>query len=90
MASYLLHDARLALGEGDVPTRLVLNELDIDLPSLAAWFVVVIVVVVGGGTDARPLEASVFSALCAVAVTGRNRVVVTGGRLGRIGKVGHI
>jgi len=44
--TYLLHDAGLALGEGNVPTRLVLDELDLDLSTLAARLIVVIVVVV--------------------------------------------
>lgn len=37
----LLHDAGLSLGEGDVTTRLVLDELDLDLSSLAAGLVLV-------------------------------------------------
>lgn len=86
---YLLHDASLALGEGNVPTRFVLNELDVNLPSLATGLVVVIVIVVGGRADARTFDASVLPTGCAVAVTGRDRVVVDGWRLGGIGKVGH-
>lgn len=89
-SSYLLHDARFALGEGNVPTRFVLDEFDVNLPSLPTGLVVVIVVIVGGGTDARSFDAAVFPPLCAVTVAGRNRVVVDGWRLGRIGKVGHV
>ena len=43
--TYLLHDTSLALGEGDVPTRLVLDELDLNLSSLAAGLVIIVVVV---------------------------------------------
>lgn len=74
--TYLLHDAGLALGEGDVPPRLVLDELDLDLPALAAGLVVVIVVVVLGGT--RALCAAVGIALDESAVVGE--VVVDAGR----------
>ena len=55
--TYLLHDTSLALGEGDVTTRLVLDELDFDLPALATWLVVVVVIVVGGA-GARTLDAA--------------------------------
>lgn len=90
MGSYLLHDARLALGEGNVPSRFVLDEFDVDLPPFTTRLVVVIVIFVGGGTDARSFDTAIFSTLCAVTVTGRNRVVVDRRRLGRIGKVGHV
>ena len=47
---YLLHDARLSLGEGDMASALVLNVLNLDLAasgSLAGHlFIVVIVVIV--------------------------------------------
>jgi hypothetical protein len=81
----LLHDACLALGEGDVSTRLVLNELDLDLASLATGLVIVIVVVVGcAGT--RALDASALE--CAIAVL---EVIGSGGRVGLVigGDLGH-
>lgn len=55
--TYLLHDTGFALGEGDVPTRLVLDELDLNLPALAAGLVIVVVVVVG--SRSRTLSAAV-------------------------------
>ena len=64
--TYLLHDTSLALGEGDVPTRLVLDELDLNLSSLAAGLVIIVVVVVGSG--ARTLDAAVLHAHGAIAV----------------------
>lgn len=72
-----------------MPTGLVLDEFNVDLSSLPTRLVVVIIIVVGGGTDARSFDAAILSTLCAVAVAGRNRVVVDGWRLGGIGKVGH-
>lgn len=57
-ATYLLHDARLPLGEGNVSTRLVLNELDLDLATLAAGLVVVVVVIVVGGGLALALDTA--------------------------------
>ena len=58
MSAYLLHDTSLALGEGDVTTRLVLDELDLDLAPLATGLVVVVVIVVGGSAGARALDTS--------------------------------
>lgn len=74
--TYLLHDTSLALGEGDVPTRLVLDELDLNLSSLAAGLVIIVVVVVGSG--ARTLDAAVLHAHGAIAVVvdRRRRVLV--------------
>lgn len=48
----LLHDTSLALREGDVTTRLILNELDLDLATLTARLVIIIVLVVGAHTVA--------------------------------------
>jgi hypothetical protein len=45
----LLHDARLPLGKCDVATRLVCDELDLNLSALATGLIIVIIVVVGGG-----------------------------------------
>lgn len=56
--------------------RLVLDELDLNLPSLAAGLVVVVIVVVLGG--ARALGAAVCIGLDEGAVVGE--VVVDGGR----------
>ena len=74
----LLHDAGLALGEGDVSTRLVLDELDLDLASLATRLVIVIVVVVGGA-GTRALDASALEAAIAVL-----EVIGRGGRVGLV------
>lgn len=68
--TYLLHDSSLSLGEGDVPSRFVLDKLDVNLSPLATGLVVVVVVVVGSGTDARTLDASSI----AIAIAGE-RVV---------------
>src|SRR3569833_4672852 len=47
-STHLLHDAGLSLGIGDVTTRLVADELDLDLAALASALLVVVVIVVGG------------------------------------------
>lgn len=57
-ATHLLHDAGLALGKGNVSTRLVLDELDLNLATLTAGLVVVVVVIVGGGGLALALDAA--------------------------------
>jgi len=59
--AYLLHDASFALRKGDMPTRLVLNELDFNLPSLTARLVIIVIVVVGGSAGALTLVASGFN-----------------------------
>jgi hypothetical protein len=48
-STHLLHNAGFALGEGNVATRLVADELDLDLATLATALVVVVVVVIRGG-----------------------------------------
>ena len=81
--THLLHDAGLPLGEGDVTTRLVLDELDLNLATLAAGLVVVIVVVVGGGAGALALDAAVLGpAIVEVVVF----LVVVGGILDQLGR----
>ena len=47
--AHLLHDTGLALGKGDVTTRLVGDEFDLNLPPLATGLVIIIVIVVGSG-----------------------------------------
>lgn len=62
-----------------MPSRLVLDKLDLNLPPLTTWLVIIIVVVVGGsGRGARALDASLGAAI-AVA-----QVVLVGGRVGLI------
>ena len=83
---YLLHDAGLALGEGDVATRLVADELDLNLAPLATTLLVVIIVVVGR-TRARTLDAAALS--CAIADGMRIVELGRGGLVVLIGDVGH-
>ena len=72
----LLHDAGLALGESDVTTRLVLDELDLNLSPLATWLVVVVVIVVGGGARSLCRSLSAVAVADRVIVGGRRRVLV--------------
>lgn len=78
LSAHLLHDTSLPLGEGDVPPRLVLDELDLNLSSLATWLVVIVVVVVGrSGGGARALDSSVLNAI-AIVVVGSRAVLLLG------------
>lgn len=70
----LLHDTSLPLGEGNMATRLVLNELDLNLAALTAGLVIIIVVVLG--THAAALGTTGVSA-----VTGLLEVIVGGRKL---------
>ena len=81
--TYLLHDTGLALREGDVATRLVLDELDLDLPALAAGLVFIVVVVVGSRTWALGAAVRIAAGQLAVAVVveRRRRVLVVLGDL---------
>lgn len=84
--AYLLHDTSLSLGEGNVTTRLILDKLDLDLPSLATGLVVVIVVVVGrrwalAFGAAACVEGAVAIASVVVS-TWRGVVVVIGNLVG--------
>jgi len=65
--THLLHNTSFALGESYVSPRFVLDELDLNLSSLATRLVIVIVVVVG---SAGPwtLDAAVFAGLDSVAI----------------------
>jgi hypothetical protein len=82
--TYLLHDSGLAFAEGNVPARLVLDELDFNLPALAARLVIVVVVVVC--RRARALGAAVRVAdiedAAAIVVQLRRRVLVVVGDFG--------
>ena len=91
--TYLLHDAGLALGKGNVATRLVLDELDLNLATLAAGLVVVVVVLflVARALDAAigillAVGAIVVGGVCIV-VDGRRRVLVVFGDFGGHGYV---
>lgn len=44
--AYLLHNSSLTLGKRDVATRLVADELDLNLATLTAALLVIVVVVV--------------------------------------------
>ena len=59
-------------------TRLVLDELDLDLASLATWLVIVIIVVVGGA-GTRALDASALEGAIAIL-----EVIGSGGRVGLV------
>lgn len=82
----LFHYTSLPFGEGDVTARLVLDELDVDFPSLATRLVIVIIIIVGGGGNAWTFDASSV----AVAIAGQR--VVSPGAILSVGilNVGHV
>ena len=81
--AHLLHDPSLTFRKGDVPSRFVLDEFDVNLPPLTARLVIVIIIIVCSSTHARPLNAA---SIGAVAIVGR----VEPRRMGVwIGDVGH-
>ena len=80
---YLLHNTSLALGEGDVATRLILDKLDLNLAALTARLVVVIIIVLGA--HATALGAAVVRAvagLLQVIVTRREFLLADGSHIG--------
>lgn len=87
--TYLLHDTSLALGKGNVATRLVADELDFDFAALAAALVIVIIIVIGRGR-AGALDTAGF-VVVDIAIAHGMRVVQLGGRglFVLIGDVGH-
>ncbi len=79
----LLHDPSLAFRKGYVPSRFILDELDVDLPPFTPWLVIVVIIIVSCSAHARPLDAA---GIGAVAIVGR----VETRRMGVwIGDVGH-
>lgn len=78
--AYLLHDTSLTLGEGDVATRLVLDELDLDLASLTTLTLVIVVVVVASGGHSSALGTASFGAVAGrEVILRRRRIIVTNG-----------
>lgn len=86
--TYLLHNTSFALGKGDVPARFVADELNLNLPTLAAALLVIVVVVVAAGHGPRALDAATLLG-AAIAIlrlfeVGWRRLVVL------IRDVGHV
>lgn len=67
----LLHDASLPLGEGDVTTRLVLDELDLDLSAFAATLLVVVIIIVTSHGGSGSLDATGVGAVASELVARR-------------------
>jgi len=87
-STHLLHDAGLSLGKGDVTTRLVADELDLDLAALASALLVVVVIVVGRARSLA-LDSAIFASGGAIA-DGVRVVEIRGRRIFvMIGDVGH-
>ena len=80
--TYLLHDARFPLGECDVTARLVRDELDLDLASLATSLLIVVIVVVGCHGVSWSLDTS---RIIAVEIIARGRIVEASRWIGDVG-----
>lgn len=78
-STYLLHDASFALAKRDMATRLVLDKLDLNLPSFAAGLVVIVIVVVQVLIGTSTLDAAVGIASSERAIAIASAVVVAGG-----------
>lgn len=81
-STYLLHDTGLSLGEGDVATRLILDELDFDLAALTARLVVIIIVVLGAHAVALGAAGVAVARLLQVIVLARGELVIDGSHVG--------
>lgn len=81
-STYLLHDTSLPLGEGDVATRLILDELDFDLAALTARLVVIIVVVLGAHAVAFGAAGVAVARLLQVIVLAGGELVIDGSHVG--------
>lgn len=85
----LLHDASFSLRKGNMPSRLVADELDLNLATLASTLLVIIVVVVGSRRSLS-LDATAFLSAAAIATDGVRLVELGRGGLVRlICNVGH-
>ena len=81
----LLHDPSFPLGEGNVTTRLVLDEFDLDLSSLTASLLVIVIIVIACLRHSRTLCASRIEAVAGQVIAwGR---VIKGIRIGDVGHV---
>ena len=81
-STYLLHDTGLPLGEGDVATRLILDELDFDLAALTARLVVIVVVVLGAHAVALGAAGVAVARLLQVIVLAGGELVIDGSQVG--------
>lgn len=83
---HLLHDTGLPLGEGNVATRLVLDEFDLNLSALATGLIIIIVLVLGAhaipSRDVGVGGAVTGSGLLEVLVGGRGFLVCEGRHVG--------
>lgn len=83
--TYLLHNTSLTLGKGNVTTRLVLDELDLDLATLTARLVIVIVVVLGAHAAALGTAGvSAVARLLQVVVVWRELLLTDSGHIGHL------
>lgn len=88
-SSYLLHNTSFALGKRNVSTRLIGDELDLNLSSLAAALLVVVVIVIVGWALAFGAATLAWSAIAGVVVKlSRRGLVVLVCDVGHFGLIG--
>ena len=75
-ATNLFHDACLTLRERNVATRLITDELDLNLATLAAAFLIVIIVIVGSAGALALGAAALGDVAGLLQVVGRGLVVL--------------
>lgn len=85
----LLHDPSLSLGECDVATRLVGNEFDLNLASLATTLLIIVVIIVSGCGHARTFGATGVKTIAAGKRVITWRRVIDGVGIGDVGHAGR-
>jgi hypothetical protein len=86
--THLFHDTCLSLGKGDVATRFILDEFNLNLPSLTSRLIVIIVIIVGSSAEARTFGASILDGTIAgdkVILSGRRVFVSDGSDIRHVG-----
>jgi hypothetical protein len=86
--AHLLHDTSFSLGERDVATRLVGNELDLNLATLTATLLIIVVIVISDAV-AWSLDAAALGTVVAIADGVRVVQVASGGLVVLISNIGH-
>lgn len=82
-ALYLLHDTCFSLREGNVTTRLVLNEFDLDLSAFSSALLIIVIIIIARHGSSWSLGASSVNAIASQIVAG-GRMVKAGSRIGDV------
>lgn len=77
--THLLHDTRLPLGEGDVATRLILNELDFNLSPLTTLLLIILLIITHATLRSAVVGSTVTTSGLLQLILGRRWVLLTDG-----------